>query len=314
MIVIRPYEARRDEPRVYALWQTTLGSLWPVSYETFHAVTTANPVYQAGDHFVAVSGDEIVGWAATQMRPGMPTPSGHLVALLVDPMYRRRGVGRMLHDHALGSLSQRGAARIQLGGGYIYFWQGVPLNLPGAWSFFQACGWQEVERSFDLVADIGKYVTPVWVYQRLPQTISIAQATAADAEAILAFEEQHFPGWFPYYKAVLNQKRFADVVIATKKGQEIAGAACVEDPEADPSAIRWETLLGESTGGIGILGVAEAKRGHGIGLALAARVTEILRDRALARSYIGWTWLVDWYGKLGYKVWQEYIMSWRTDR
>ena len=24
-------------------------------------------------------------------------------------------------------------------------WQGVPTNLPGAWPFFAACGWQEAD-------------------------------------------------------------------------------------------------------------------------------------------------------------------------
>jgi hypothetical protein len=58
--------------------------------------------------------------------------------------------------------------------------------------------------------------------------------------------------------------------------------------------------------------VAASVRENGIGLAIAARVTELLRERGAARSYVGWTWLVDWYGRLGYKVWQEYVMSWKT--
>jgi predicted N-acetyltransferase YhbS len=59
---------------------------------------------------------------------------------------------------------------------------------------------------------------------------------------------------------------------------------------------------------------AESLREQGIGLALAARATEIVRERGLARSYVGWTWLVDWYGKLGYRVWQEYIMARHTGK
>ena len=87
----------------------------------------------------------------------------------------------------------------------------------------------------------------------------------------------------------------------------------VEDPCAPwwQADIRWLAVLGEQTGGIGPLGVVESMRRRGIGLALAARVTEVLRERGLEKSYIGWTWLVDWYGRLGYQIWQEYIMSWR---
>jgi len=70
-------------------------------------------------------------------------------------------------------------------------------------------------------------------------------------------------------------------------------------------------LLGQNVGELGPLGVLEAVRENGIGLALAARVTELLRERGASVRYVGWTWLVDWYGRLGYQVWREYVMSWK---
>ena len=36
---------------------------------------------------------------------------------------------------------------------------------------------------------------------------------------------------------------------------------------------------------------------------------EILQRRGCKTAFIGWTGLVDWYGKLGFRVWQEYGMS-----
>ncbi len=313
MFELRAYEPEDDALQVYTLWQHTLSHLWPLPYDIFHVVTVANPAYRQGDHFVAVSGSEIVGWVATQVQRRGASPEGHLMLLLVAPAYQRRGVGRMLHAHALSSLKQRGAAQIQLGGGFSYLWQGVPTSLPDAWSFFQACGWKEVERSFDLVRELTGYATPSGIYERLRPTIAIRQATSDDATAILSFEEHHFPEWLLYYQQVIQQQRYADVIIAKEAHQSIVGTALVVDPHAPGwnNDIRWLPLLGTNTGGMGTLGVAEFLREQGIGLALAARVTEIVRERGLERSYIGWTWLVDWYGKLGYKVWQEYIMSWR---
>src|SRR5207249_1064591 len=79
MFEIRPYEPQRDALRVYTLWQHTLGQLWPLPYETFHSVTVDHPAYRQGDHFVAVSGDEIVGWIATQMSSRMPSSEGNLL-------------------------------------------------------------------------------------------------------------------------------------------------------------------------------------------------------------------------------------------
>ncbi len=315
MFEIRSYEPQRDATQVYTLWQQTLSHLWPLPYGTFHSVIVANPAYQRGDHFVAVSGDEIVGCVATQVHRSIPSPEGNLAVLLVSPAYQRRGVGRMLHDHALSSLKQRGAAAIQLGGGLHYFWQGVPTNLPHAWAFFQACGWREGERSFELMRDLAGYATPPGVYERLRPTITITQATSVDATDILSFEKQHFPQWFPYYQHVLHQHGYADVVVAKEINQGIVGTSLILDPHAPGwnDDIRWLSLLGKNTGGVGTLGVAESMREQGIGLALAARVTELMRERGLERSYIGWTWLVNWYGKLGYQVWQEYIMGWRKE-
>ncbi|HEY7355599.1 MAG TPA: GNAT family N-acetyltransferase [Ktedonobacterales bacterium] len=314
-VEIRPYDPQRDALPAYALWQQTLGHLWSLPYDIFHAVTVGNPVYRTGDHFVALADNELVGLVATQLHQQTPAPQGHLMFLLVAPTHQRRGIGRSLHEQALARLSQRGAAQIQLGGGYYYFWQGVPANLPAAWPFFQACGWHEVERSFDLVRDLADYTTPPHIYARLNPTITIAQATSTDAEAILAFEARHFPHWLRHYQNVLNHRGHADVVLAKDAQQGIVGASFVLDPRAAwwDYEIRWRSLLGENTGGVGPLGVVEPIREQGIGLALAARVTELLQQRGIQQSYIGWTWLVDWYGRLGYRVWQAYRMSWRKN-
>ncbi len=311
MFMIRPYEPQHDTLQVYNLWQQTLGRLWPLPYETFHAVTVTNPAYRQGDHLVACSGEEIIGFIAAQARQCASSPQGNLLLMLVAPAYQRQGIGRMLHDQALGILKQRGVAEIQLGGGSHYFWQGVPTNVPGAWSFFQACGWSEVERSFDLVRALAGYSTPAGVYERLRPGITIAQATPAEVQAVLEFEGQHFPQWLPHYQRVMEYAGYTDVVVARDITRGIAGTSFVLDPRASwwQHDIRWLQLLGENTGGVGPLGVAEYMREQGIGLALAARVTELLCERGLEKSYVGWTWLIDWYGKLGYQLWQEYIMS-----
>ncbi len=313
MITFRVYEPHDDAGQVYTLWQQVLGHNWSLAYETFHTVTLANQAYRPGDHLVALAGDEIVGFLATQVRQGTVPLQGNLLLLLVAPPFQGQGIGRQLHEQALILLQRRGAAQIQLGGGFHYFWQGVPLNLPEAWSFFRAQGWTEQERSFDLVRKLAGYTTPAGIYERLRPSITIRHATPTDAAAILAFEEHHFPQWFPHYQRVLAHQGDVGVIVAEESSQGIVGTSFVEDPRAAwwQDDIRWLSLLGEQTGGIGPLGVAPPMREQGIGLALAARVTEVLCEHGLTRSYIGWSWLVDWYGRLGYQVWQEYIMAWR---
>ena len=62
---IQPYNPQGDGQQVYALWQRTLGDIWPLSQAAFHRVTLASGVYQPGDHLVALVGQEVVGFVGT---------------------------------------------------------------------------------------------------------------------------------------------------------------------------------------------------------------------------------------------------------
>lgn len=233
--------------------------------------------------------------------------------LFVDARHRRQGIGRAVLDAALATLQQKSVQEVQLGsGGLAYFWPGVPTNLPDAWPFFQACGWSETVRSFDLVRDLEGYATPPDVYACLrAASVHLKDATAADISAILTFEARHFPAWLRYYEMIAEQGEQEDIVVAKDNAGAIVGTACASDfrTEAGRNDFVWQQLIGSNTGGIGTLGVAEAMRNRGIGLALAARVTERLQSMGLAHSFIGYTWLVEWYGKLGYRIWREYHLS-----
>ena len=70
-------------------------------------------------------------------------------------------------------------------------------------------------------------------------------------------------------------------------------------------------LLGDDMGGLACVGTAVAMRDCGIGTALCARATEILQQRGVGYSHVGWTWLLEFYGRLGYQPWREYRMSWQ---
>lgn len=313
---IRAYDPIADEQGAYALWQAAVGRQWPLSRATFRATIMDNPVYRAGDHLVAIQQDRVVGFAATQVAlvPGEADSRGSLLAVLVAPERRRQGLGRALHDRALAHLARRGATQVQLGGGgFSYFWQGVPANLPEGWAFFAACGWQDQETSYDLLLDLHGYATPPWVHERARQAgVEIRCAEATETEEILAFEERHFPRWRQFFALPVASGEVADIVVARDHAGALAGTALVSDDRSRwERPFVWSELYGARTGGVGTLGVAEAYRERGIGLALAATATELLAQRGVARSYIGWTWLVDWYGKLGYRVCQEQRLCWR---
>ena len=116
-IHIRPYDPFQEEGEVYGLWQSALGTLWPVSQAAFHYKTVGNEAYRTGDHLVAWIGDKIVGFVATQVRIvlGEDHPRGELMVLFVDAQHRRQGIGRALLDAALAALRQKSVQYGKLG-------------------------------------------------------------------------------------------------------------------------------------------------------------------------------------------------------
>lgn len=304
--ILRPYDSDHDEPAALRLWAECLGDRWPIGAEVFRFLMAD------GSHLIASVGGEVVGLVAMQQAGDR----GSVLAVLVAAAHRRGGIGRRLLAAAQDHLRAQGASTVQLGGGAgRYFWCGVPADPPGAWDFLEACGWIQDGYGYDLVGDLAACVTPPWVWERVRSVgVTIRRALPTDLEPALRFEYEHFPGWAPDYEAMVRRGEGADMVVAVDAHGRVVGTSGILSPRQAwwRSRFPWARLLGSGTGGVDALGVAEDQRGRGIGLGLAAFVTEQLKAEGLAKSYVGWTWLIDWYGRLGYSVWQEYRMSRRT--
>ena len=311
MVDIRPYREHEDAARVYELWQAELGQQWPIDAGDFHRLLTDFPQYQADDYLVACQGEQIVGFVGPQIDRANPAYSG-IAALFVDPQFQRRGIGTLLHQAALDHLRQAGASSVQLGcGGYSYFWPGVPDNLPAAKPFFEARGWDFEEPCYDLAQHMQEYRSPV----DLSSAAVIELATPADAEALLEFEHREFPHWFGGFKPIVDVGDFHELLLARDPASRaIVGSLILYSPLAHPSRFDgfWKKMLGDPLGEIGCVGVAEAQQGRGIGTAMVARASEILKQRGAAAVHIGWVYRVEFYGRLGYAKWQAFHMSSRN--
>lgn len=237
-----------------------------------------------------------------------PGGSAGLLAIAVEPQHHREGTGRALLAELADLLKADACCNCALGSGGAegYFWPGVPVIDTAAWPFFLKHGWKESERSFDLLQDLSIYNTPQWVHSRQKsQGVTLELGRPAYKKDILEFEKRFFPTWFSFFEAAFSDSKLNNIVVALAADGSIAGTVLINCHEA----LTWRQSLGSDCGSLGVLGVAEDQQGRGVGLALAARAMELLKERGCLKCYIHWTGLTAWYGKLGTQVWAEYVMS-----
>lgn len=311
---IRPYDPTSDATAVFALWQEALGQTWPLTRAMFEHVIHGPATRPDGVNFVAVDHGRIAGFVGTASYGSNAgrVASGCIRALYVAPALQRHGIGTALHDAALGSLRRNGLKQVQLGGGLVRFWPGVPRNLPPALAFFRALGWDDGFTAYDLLQDLSGYSTPPDIADRMAQLpFRVGAAREEDWPALLEFEDREFPAWSDAYRDAAYLGDYDDALLAWDGDGRVVGALLMVSPRSHPARTDapWTALLGSRLGGLGCVGVAAGQRGRGIGLALVARASEILRERGAQYAHIGWTGLVDFYGRLGYAVWREFQIS-----
>lgn len=284
---LRALDPERDRALLERLWAAALGPVWPV-------LPGALELLQGG--LVAERVETEVGVVALDS-------AGSIPLLLVDPAYRRRGVGTRLLEAGMARLGELGVTTVGLGsGGDDYIWPGVPDDLPGAAGFFEARGWRFDHTVLDLVADLRGYRVPAGVGERAGRAgVSIEVMTEPERAEVLAFEAATFPDWVTWF-----ERLDSSVLVARDRAGAVAGTLLFRGP---PRATIYEPLLGTEAGTVGCVGVAPPARGAGVGSAMVARASELLRDEGTRACHIGWTRRERFYGRLGYAPWRRYHMA-----
>lgn len=284
---IKPYNSE-NLLSVFELWNTTLADVWPIEKDQLEDRISK------GNNFAAFDGEKLIGFVNTQHN----SEKGQITLIMVNKDKQRQGIGKQLLEHAKEYLKDQGIDEILVGSGAgSYFWPGIPTNLGNAINFFRKNGLNSTEANLDMVGNLQTYLTPETISQSISTlNLQIDFLMDSEKEDLYLFEEQNFPNWVKYFKDSNN-----DNVLIAKVDNKIVGSVIVLGSEG----IVWSKLL-EKPGGFGALGVSEEYRGKGIGLAIAAKATELLKERGVKNSFLGWTYLDKWYGKLGYSVWREY--------
>jgi GNAT superfamily N-acetyltransferase len=292
-IRLRALDPDRDRSVVERLWEAALGAVWPLLPGALDLVREGL-VAERG-----VGGERVgrgVGVVALD-------PAGSIPLLLVDPACQRQGIGTWLLEAGMARLGELGAATVGLGsGGDDYIWPGVPDDLPGAVGFFEARGWAFDHTVIDLVADLRGYRAPAGVADRAGRAgVSIGVMAGPERPEVMAFEAATFPEWVVWF-----ERLDSSVLVARDRAGAIVGTLLFRGPLG---ATIYEPLLGPEAGTIGCVGVAPPAQGAGVGSAMVARASELLRDAGTRACHIGWTRREQFYTRLGYTPWRRYHMA-----
>ena len=252
------------------------------------------------DALVAEVDGDIVGLCALHQAGDVATIN--LVA--VRPDHRRRGIGRAMVGHAADDLRARGAQSIRAAGSGPYLWPGIPRDLAGASAFAEACGWVRDGEVCDMTRTLADFSLPSSVMTSMDAMgIALGLATASERDQVARIAPTHwYRGWDAYFAA----SQPADVVVARDAHQQVVAALIIGRP-GDPEG--WRRMLGNTVCTIGCVGTTREARGQGFGTALVGVASEILRDAGGTVCHIGWTTLLDFYGRLGYRSWRTYTTA-----
>lgn len=142
-----------DPPEILKLWHA--GKLGPTAAEGFpcdilELFVFAQPFFDKKGLIVAESDGRIVGLAHAGFRPladgsALDTTQGIVAALLVDPEFRRQGIGTQLLQRAEAYLVESGARQVCVGGGLDSngFYNGIYGGLQASGFAHTVAPWQE---------------------------------------------------------------------------------------------------------------------------------------------------------------------------
>lgn len=270
-----------DPPQIVRLWNESglgRGAAQNISCDEFDGLVTAQSYFDPAGMILAISHDgQVLGFAhagftADETKSRLSQKTGVISAVIVDPAYRRQGIGRELVRRIEDYLRQSGAQTIYAGGSEPRdpFYRGLyggsePAGFlesdSAAAPFFTAIGYEPVERHLIFQRKLGPG-GPEIICVRLMNAKRQAKLVAASA-----YEPTDW--WWSTRQGRLDSMQLG---LAPKSGGSLIARVCVVGLDMYTTA--WNARA------IGITGlqVAEMQRKKGYGQMLLDEVCRRVRD------------------------------------
>ncbi|AZN42382.1 GNAT family N-acetyltransferase [Paenibacillus albus] len=293
------------------LWNGCIGKSFPMQAQLMLQNSFRDPgCFEAGS-WIAVEPrtDKVLGFIRTKLHSS--EDRGFIQVLLVSNSHRCRGIGSKLIEIAEQAFRRAGISRIYLGNDLHYrYFPGIPVDLTGVAAWFERRGYDKKELSHDLLRT---YSEAEVMKCELPQFGGVQFRPLADGEQeeLLVFLRRSFPGaWAEqtadYFARGGSGREFA--VLVKEDDGRIIGFCRINDSTSPILAqnIYWSELFEQPLGGVGPLGIDEAYRRYGYGLAIVQAGVCLLLQRGVRHIVIDTTPFIDFYGKLDYEIWKSY--------
>jgi beta-N-acetylhexosaminidase len=274
---------------------------WPLKEDAFLKTiygTHKNDTNNETEVFTLEVEGKVVGFVSCKIK----NSKGVVAFLFVEEMHRLNSIGSNLLIQSLEWFKANNVDEVVLGAGAgSYIFPGLPKNLHIE-NFFKKNGFELIDDGLvDMYQDISKWKVLKDIFESVKkENVNIDFSSEKVADQIVVFAKNSFPNWYDYYKSDMEEKNY-DKVFYASINDEIVGISKLWIGDCT-----WDLLFENNVGGGGALGISEKHRGKGIGLAMKAWGTQKIKEKGIKYVWIGWTYEIAFYKKLGFEVWREY--------
>lgn len=239
--------------------------------------------------------NELAGFAAIR--------GNRIILLCVAPEYRHQGLGRQLVEESENLISKNGYPTVILGGTDSKLFLGAPTGETEWYNkknhFFEKCGYSADHGCLEMIMSLQDFNLD---QQNIP--ISLPGITyeywgKEDKAELLDAVKEVDEDWVQYFQ------QNGSFYVAMDQGKCVGFTIL---------SFNDDTLYSNGTnivGNVGCVGVIPSRRKNGVGLAMVAHATNELKKHGCDISYIHYTYLDQWYGKLGYKPFLWYWFGYK---
>lgn len=264
----------------------------PITEEVFYQLFD----YDGSEIIHTEVGGRLIGFSAIR--------DNHILLICVLPDYQRKGYGKQLMEDSEELLRKKGYQEVVLGDTRDRFFLGATTQ-EANWKekhhyFFEACGYKADHGCLEMTLPLKDYDLKDVTIPLQPDNIVFEYWDREDKSELFAAVRSVEEDWVQYFENA------PFIYAAMEEGN------CVGFTILSFNDITLQNDGSNKVGMVGCVGVTPDKRKHGIGLAMVAHATNELKKQGCDLSYIHYTYLDWWYGKLGYESFLWYWMGKKT--